>query len=173
MANDRRRCPRAARRSGAGCGCSTTRTRCPTSAASTAWPSSWCARRAPASSPGSSEGARQFYADGLRTPASVKAATAGYADDEDDLGRFITERLIVGPPTEVATPTNVVTVAYHRWCADEGCEPVNAKRFGMELRARCGAQVHRTNGRRFYLGITLAAGEHESIFTPLPTNPAF
>jgi P4 family phage/plasmid primase-like protien len=116
-------------------------------------------------------GAVAYYADGLHTPASVKAATAGYAHDEDDLGRFIEQRLIVGPITEVATPTNVITAAYHRWCADEGVEPVNAKRFGMDLRTRCGAQLHRTNGRRFYLGIAVAADEHESIFTPLPRNP--
>jgi phage/plasmid-associated DNA primase len=72
----------------------------------------------------------------------------------------------------VATPTTVVTAAYHRWCADEGVEPVNAKRFGMELRTRCGAQLHRSNGRRFYLGITVAADEHASTFAPLPPNPS-
>ena len=119
------------------------------------------------------DGARQFYAAGLQTPAVVKAATAGYAEDEDDLGRFIAERLIVadeGAREHVRTVTAVVTAAYQRWCNEEGVEPVNAKRFGMELRTRCGVQAIRSGGRRFYAGLTVA-DDGTGPFTPLPANP--
>jgi putative DNA primase/helicase len=116
-------------------------------------------------------GAVSYYAGGLAEPAGVKASTAEYAHAEDDLGRFIEERLVVGEGQ--VTQTSLVTAAYSRWCADEGVEAVSHKRLGMALRTRCGAQVHRSNGRRFYLGITVAADEHESIFTPIPSNPAF
>jgi putative DNA primase/helicase len=107
-------------------------------------------------------GAVAYYSGGLREPVGVKAATAQYAASEDDLGRFIAERLVVASTPEaraqIQTPTATVTGAYHSWCIDEGVEPVSHKRFGMELRTRCGAETYRSNGRRFYLGVSLSDG---------------
>jgi P4 family phage/plasmid primase-like protien len=119
-------------------------------------------------------GAVAYYSGGLRTPAGVKASTAEYASAEDDLGRFIAERLIVAAPearAHIRSLSAEVTGAYHRWCAEEGVEPVSNKAFGMALRTRCGIEPLRSNGRRFYLGVTVAADEGASTFTALTTNP--
>lgn len=119
-------------------------------------------------------GAVAYYAGGLAEPKGVKAATDEYAADEDDLGRFIADRLIIAAPearAHVMTQTSVITNAYQRWCAEEGLEhPVSAKRFGMELRTRAGVEAYRSNGKRFYLGVSLADTD-SGPFTALAPNP--
>jgi P4 family phage/plasmid primase-like protien len=122
-------------------------------------------------------GARAYYAGGLQDPALVLAATAEYAEAEDDLGRFVSERLILAEGearSQVLCPTTVLTAAYTSWCHDEGVEPVSLKRLGTELRGRWGVEPHRSGGRRFYAGVTVAASEDDPTFhQPAPSRLPF
>jgi putative DNA primase/helicase len=98
------------------------------------------------------QGAVQYFAKGLAEPASVKAATAAYAAEEDHIGRFIEERCILDPAGRVEAGN--LRAVYETWCQAEGENPLDARMLGRELKAR---EVHRkpSNGRYFYTGIAL------------------
>jgi putative DNA primase/helicase len=114
-------------------------------------------------------GARDYFAHGLREPAGVRAATAEYAESEDDLGRFVAERLVVASPearAHVLIDTASVTTSYAAWCRSEGVEQLSMKRFGSELRARWHIEQRRSNGRRYYVGLSLAAEQTSTFLQP-------
>jgi putative DNA primase/helicase len=99
------------------------------------------------------EGARR-QVGGLKEPASVKAATSAYAEEEDHLGRFIEERIRFGGGEHVRLSTADVRHAYEQWCFAEGEKPIPANVFGRELKAR-GAGTAKSGSRRFYTNVTL------------------
>ncbi|MEV6526870.1 phage/plasmid primase, P4 family [Longispora sp. NPDC051575] len=107
-------------------------------------------------------GAVDALSGGMRDPASVRAATADYAAEEDALARFADDRLLVGGGDLVRTSTADVRGAYESWCAEEGERPISSQMFGRELRSRFGIGSTRSNGRRFYLGVTLLDSGTES-----------
>lgn len=124
-------------------------------------------------------GARAYYAGGLADPASVLAATREYAEQEDDLGRFVADRLVLveGAAREhVVTDTRQVTAAYSRWCHDERVDELSAQQFGRELRGRWPITERRSNGRRFYVGVSVLADDdgptyHQPAHPRLPFTP--
>ena len=105
------------------------------------------------------DGARDVLAHGLREPDSVMAATAQYAEEEDALARFVAERCHVGGGSLVRVATRDMRSAYENWCRDEGEKPLSRQLLGRELRTRYGITDPRSNGRRYYAGVTLL--EHE------------
>ncbi|WP_018348206.1 phage/plasmid primase, P4 family [Longispora albida] len=107
-------------------------------------------------------GAIDALAHGLRDPDSVRAATADYAAEEDHLARFADDRLHIGGGALVRASVGDVRAAYESWCAEEGERPISSQMFGRELRTRYDVQPHRSNGRRFYLGVTLLEAAPES-----------
>lgn len=94
---------------------------------------------------------------GLAEPASVLDATAAYAEEEDALARFVSERIHVGGGDAAREQTSDVRSAYAAWCRDEGEQEISPQMFGRELRTRFGVRVTRSNGRRQYVGMTLYA----------------
>ena len=119
-------------------------------------------------------GAVAYYGGGLADPAGVLAATQEYAEAEDDLGRFVSERLVIADPEQRRqhmSPTHAVTSAYAGWCHDEGVEPLSLKRLGAELRGRWGIELYRSGGRRFYVGVSLQASDDDPTFhQPAPSR---
>lgn len=101
------------------------------------------------------EGAVQYFAKGLAEPASVKAATAAYAAEEDHIGRFIEERCTLDPAARVEAGN--LRAMYETWCQAEGETPLDARMLGRELKAK---EVLRkaSNNRYFYYGISLRTG---------------
>ncbi|MBG0567553.1 phage/plasmid primase, P4 family [Actinoplanes aureus] len=102
------------------------------------------------------DGAAAYHAAGLREPASVTAATAAYARDQDTVGRFVEEMCRHGQ--DAATLRVVTTVlrdAYEQWCEQAGERPVSAKRLTQELRRFGVADARGSKGRRYYEGIAL------------------
>lgn len=100
-------------------------------------------------------GAIEALANKLREPEAVMAATASYAEEEDALGRFVADRVMLA--TGARTATVDVRAAYAAWCRAEGVQELNQTAFGRELRSRWGIDVARSNGRRHYVGLTLYA----------------
>lgn len=106
-------------------------------------------------------GARQAFADGLPAPDSVLTATRTYMEEEDDLARFIDDRCLIGGSSLVRVATAQMRAAYETWCREEGLQPFPPQVFGRELRTRYGLHQTRSNGRRFYLGVTLLSDAEE------------
>lgn len=101
------------------------------------------------------EGARQALSGGLREPAEVIAATADYAAEEDHLGRFVEERLRVGGGQHVRVDQRLVRDAYEAWCREESEQALPPSPYGRELRTRFAFESVKSNGRRFYVNLSL------------------
>ncbi|MGQ4350499.1 phage/plasmid primase, P4 family [Streptomyces sp. SAS_275] len=102
-------------------------------------------------------GAVDVFADGLRDPASVKAATAQYAAEEDALARFLDEACTVGGGAQVRTVTEVLRTAYERWCKSEGEDPMPSRQLGRELKDRFNIIRKGSNGTYSYINVALIA----------------
>ena len=102
-------------------------------------------------------GARDFFATTpLRTPAEVTAATANYAEEEDALGRFIADTILLDQKGEETLIASVYEV-YCRWCKAESEEPVTMTMFGREMKTRYSVTTRRTAAARYYVGMVLRA----------------
>jgi P4 family phage/plasmid primase-like protien len=101
------------------------------------------------------EGAEEALATGLKAPSEVLVATRTYAEEEDTLARFLADRCHLGGAPQVKTPTATLRGEYEKWCQQEGETALNPQVFGREMSARFGIEQTRSNGRRFYIGITL------------------
>jgi P4 family phage/plasmid primase-like protien len=112
------------------------------------------------------QGAQDVLRDGLREPAAVLAATSTYAEEEDALARFMTDRCHIGGGEHVRVDTRDLRAAYEKWCSDEGEKPVTPQVFGRELRTRFGIESGRSHGRRYYIGVTLLSDDNEPADTP-------
>ncbi|MGW9437981.1 phage/plasmid primase, P4 family, partial [Streptomyces sp. NPDC055607] len=102
-------------------------------------------------------GAVDAFKDGLRDPASVTAATAQYAAEEDALARFLDEACHVGGGAQVRTVTDVFRSAYERWCRAEGEDPLASRQLGRELKDRFEIVRKGSNGTYYYLNVALQA----------------
>ncbi|MFB7219373.1 phage/plasmid primase, P4 family [Streptomyces sp. NPDC056227] len=102
-------------------------------------------------------GAVDVFANGLRDPDSVKAATAQYAAEEDALARFLEEACHVGGGVHVRTATEVFRTAYERWCRAEGEEPMPSRQLGRELKDRFQIIRKPSNGTYSYINVALNA----------------
>jgi putative DNA primase/helicase len=102
------------------------------------------------------QGAVEHFAKGLCEPESVKAATAVYAAEEDHIGRFLEDCCTRGPVAQVRTETGRVRATYEAWCQSEGEQPMDARTFGRELKAR-GIVRKPSSGKYFYAGLGLLA----------------
>ncbi|QAU06491.1 DNA primase/helicase [Mycobacterium phage KiSi] len=105
-------------------------------------------------------GARQVAADGLREPASVLAATKEYSEQEDALGRFITECCVLTPgATGGGVKPAMVLKAYQRWAQSNGEDAtVSQIKLGRELSARFGVRSVVSNSVRHYAGLAMQPG---------------
>ncbi|MGW6420365.1 phage/plasmid primase, P4 family [Streptomyces sp. NPDC055055] len=102
-------------------------------------------------------GAVDAFKDGLRDPASVTAATAQYAAEEDALARFLDEACHVGGGAQVRTATEVFRSAYERWCRAEGEDPLPSRQLGRELKDRFQIVRKPSNGTYSYINVALQA----------------
>jgi P4 family phage/plasmid primase-like protien len=110
--------------------------------------------------------------NGLPEPGEVTMATATYAEEEDHIGRFLSECVIIGGAPVVKCNTKIVRAAYEKWCNSEGEKPMSTQVFGRELRLH-GVGQDRSNGQRFYLGVTLTNTEDSSSVTDHSVQESF
>lgn len=101
-------------------------------------------------------GAADYNEGGMRTPPGVTAATEDYARDEDSMERFVADLCHLSPGSDlVRIRTSKLRAAYEQACREVGDDPVSARRFTQELRDRFGVGSAKSNGTRFFTGITL------------------
>ncbi|MFF0219139.1 DNA primase family protein [Streptomyces vinaceus] len=105
------------------------------------------------------DGARRYLTGekDLTGPDRVRVATTAYAETEDHMGRFLTERcrLEIGLRAE----QTMLYRAYRTWCLAEGINPVTSRAFAARIRETLGMgsprQMLTSNQRKFYPGIGL------------------
>lgn len=103
-------------------------------------------------------GAIDVFDGSLRAPAAVMAATQVYAEEEDQLGRFLDERCHIGGGDHVRIETKKLRAAYETWCHAEGEKPLSASPFGREMKQR-GFHKKPSNGKHFYPNLALVAAD--------------
>jgi putative DNA primase/helicase len=110
-------------------------------------------------------GARRYLAEGLDPPDAIEDATESYRDDENAVGRFITERCEIGPYTE---PPSVLYASWKDWCIQNGEDDgslISFTRRLSELRDETGKErfpTDRAGKVRVRRGLRLLArDEHE------------
>ncbi len=106
-------------------------------------------------------GARRYLTGprDLTGPQQVRTATTAYAETEDHMGRFLTERCFLGP--EVRAEQSRLYSSYRAWCQLEGASPVSSRAFAARVRETVGIATPKdmvfSNQRKFYPGIGLNA----------------
>ncbi len=104
-------------------------------------------------------GCLDWRSQGLNPPAAVQESTSQYRLEEDEIGQYISERLVTGPDREVAA--SAVYRDYAVWCEETGRQAVNARHFGQRVSASFGkAEVrwHAGKTRRVYRGMGFPPG---------------
>ena len=99
------------------------------------------------------EGCLEWQRDGLRPPASVRAATADYRTAEDALAPFIEDCCIVEP--QAKSSAGDLYKGYFAWCGANGERPIGKRGFGLRLDEKGLDSYRGTRGTRYWLGIRL------------------
>ena len=101
------------------------------------------------------DGHRAYMLEGLSMPEKVAAETEQYFENNDRIGRYLTERTVSDPIQE--TSASRMYDDFSQWVLSQGERPESLTRFGSELAKR---GVVKLKGRKgvSYLNITLRDG---------------
>lgn len=106
-------------------------------------------------------GCLEWQKRGLGTPATVIEATAEYREEEDEIGEFVAEKCTCAGQVERSELHN----AYREWAEGRGIRmPMTPKAFAKRLRVRPGISELKSNGHRYWNGISLPAVPHRTSF---------
>jgi putative DNA primase/helicase len=97
------------------------------------------------------QGCLNWQKSGLGEPKAVTAATQGYREEMDTVGRFLEEECDLGGDYD--TTSKALYDAYKKWCQDRQEEAVSAKQLGSAL-GKKGLKAARPDGQRGWHGIT-------------------
>lgn len=98
------------------------------------------------------KGCLEWQKNGLNPPDSVLQHKRQYQAEEDQLGRFLTERCVLDP--DKSAQSGKLYTAYKTWCVAVGEKAMRTNEFGDEMRERFG---NPPPGRLvYYQGIALA-----------------
>ena len=101
-------------------------------------------------------GCLEWQRQGLNPPESVVTSTDRYRQEEDLIGRYIEERLVLDDGQKVALAS--IYKDYTQWCDENGHRPISAITLGKKLTKRFGESVlARLSGKkqRVYEGLCL------------------
>lgn len=101
------------------------------------------------------EGCLEWQRDGLGRPKTVLDATAEYRNESDQVGRFISERCILG--REYAVTGQALFEAYVQFCQRQGEKYLANNIFAAQI-AKRNIQKKRTNKGLVYQGLGLRSG---------------
>ncbi len=73
------------------------------------------------------EGYKMLLEEGLNIPVSIENATSEYAGDSNIFVKFVADKLIEDPDSEIRTMQ--AYQEYKQWCLDNGYGPVSIQRF--------------------------------------------
>ena len=96
----------------------------------------------------------EWQKNGLGIPCAVIDATEEYREEEDEIGEFIAEMCV----SEGQIERNALHTAYRSWAESRGIKlPMRPKGLAKRLRVRPGISEVKSNGHRYWKGITLSA----------------
>jgi putative DNA primase/helicase len=102
-------------------------------------------------------GCLDWQRDGLQPPAAVMAATTGYREEMDTLGKFLGDACELHP--DASTPAADLYSAYTTWCERNGERyPLSQTAFGRRLTER-DITADRNGAQRLRRGIALRTTE--------------
>ncbi len=113
------------------------------------------------------EGCLLWQREGLRAPDAVKAATGDYQAEMDLVGRFISDRCIVGTFAQVAAGD--LYKSFLNWCTEGREREFSQQTFGRRLTDRGFARERRRSGH-WWTGIGLLTAESTGEDTPGVTD---
>ena len=81
------------------------------------------------------EGAKEWYAQGLKVPEEIRAWTNEYKLEMDTAAKFVKERIIEDHTTwsPLSGATGAIFPAYKSWCKEVGIQPWARDRFCKEI----------------------------------------
>jgi putative DNA primase/helicase len=100
------------------------------------------------------EGAQQWYAEGLQTPAIIIDATDEYRSEMDVIGNFIKERCIQGPGCSIRA--RELFRVYQDWCEENNEHACSERFLGLRLK-ELGLEQKRYGDGRYWQGIMIKA----------------
>ncbi|RUX73376.1 hypothetical protein EN925_00920 [Mesorhizobium sp. M7A.F.Ca.US.006.04.2.1] len=106
------------------------------------------------------DGYSKWRADGLERPARVKAATQEYLQDEDLLGRWISE--CCDRDLTHKEPVADLFESYMIWCRAANERAFSKKKFSSSLKDR-GERHDDTGGKRGFIGLRLTADARAAV----------
>jgi P4 family phage/plasmid primase-like protien len=102
------------------------------------------------------EGAMDVLKFGVATPKSVEDATEEYARQEDHMGRFVEECLVVGQPDSEKVANSALAHVYTKWCRENNEDEMPMRQVGRELTARFNIGTAKGHGgTRFRTGLNI------------------
>lgn len=107
------------------------------------------------------EGYFDYRDNGMRPPASVRAATTAYQIESDAVRRFVQEACITSG--SASARTSELYAGWQVWAQGEDVDPVSDKAFGKEL-DRLGFMAKKTKAGAVRAGITPLATEGSDSF---------
>lgn len=101
------------------------------------------------------DGALKWKRDGLKLSRAIKAEHANFRTESDLLGEFLTEQCRVDPSGKIEQ-----SQLFNQWCnwCDTNGVRHNAKASFTRRLAERGLKEWKSNGKRFYLGLTMVSG---------------
>jgi putative DNA primase/helicase len=98
------------------------------------------------------KGCLEWQKSGLGTPPAVLEATAEYREEEDEIGEFLSQCCYQGGKVE----RSALHAEYLSWADSRGVRvPLRAKAFAKQIRTRNAIKELRSNGNRYWAGISI------------------
>lgn len=101
-------------------------------------------------------GAVEWYAEGLKEPDCIKAATSNFKENSDALAEFLTDIMVKTGGERDHVPAQDAYNAYRDWAEAQGEKAWTRRGFISALDER-GIRQHRMNKGRMLLGVRFAA----------------
>ncbi|MFJ2775673.1 phage/plasmid primase, P4 family [Kitasatospora sp. NPDC087315] len=103
-------------------------------------------------------GAVEWYAEGLKEPGCIKAATTNFKENSDALAEFLTDVLVKTGDDRQHVPSQDAYTAYRDWCDAQGEKAWTRRGFVSALDER-GIRQHRMTRGRVLLGVQFTSQE--------------
>ena len=97
------------------------------------------------------DGCQQYQQEGLNPPNVILKATQEYFRENDRIGRFIEEKLVVD--VSGREPLKDVKTKYAEWAEENGYREINSDRVASDIRQKGYKVEKRNNGLYHVLGL--------------------
>jgi putative DNA primase/helicase len=102
-------------------------------------------------------GLHEYLDGGLRAPERVQRATQAYREEQDIVGRWLEENIMIGlDPAKASVAKSVIYDNYRGWCKASGHLPLSKINLGKRLRVRKPQiEERKSNGVDSWLGVEI------------------